>query len=130
ELELHLREIAGLLESAGHPGALARLQPVAADLARQSLGLGRATLERLVAEAVLDHGIDPGAIGRFIARHKPTAIDRHGLLTPVAPAMPDELGGLHALKTWLGRRALALRPDARLAGIPDPRGMLLLGVQG
>ncbi|MBK9755436.1 MAG: AAA family ATPase [Nannocystis sp.] len=34
------------------------------------------------------------------------------------------------LKAWLRRRALALHPAARAAAIADPRGVLLVGVQG
>jgi SpoVK/Ycf46/Vps4 family AAA+-type ATPase len=40
------------------------------------------------------------------------------------------LGGLPGLKAWLRRRALALHPAARAAAIADPRGVLLVGVQG
>jgi len=41
-----------------------------------------------------------------------------------------DIGGLDALKEWLGRRAEAYSPRAREQGIPLPKGMLLLGVQG
>ncbi len=42
----------------------------------------------------------------------------------------DGLGGLHALKKWLGKRAGALTAQAREFGLTPPRGVLLLGVQG
>ncbi|GIX05591.1 MAG: hypothetical protein KatS3mg114_1460 [Planctomycetaceae bacterium] len=42
----------------------------------------------------------------------------------------DDVGGLDELKLWLQRRALAYSPKAREQGIPLPRGVLLLGVQG
>ena len=41
-----------------------------------------------------------------------------------------DIGGLDALKEWMGRRAEAYSPRAREQGIPLPKGMLLLGVQG
>lgn len=41
-----------------------------------------------------------------------------------------DIGGLDALKDWMGRRAEAYSPRAREQGIPLPKGMLLLGVQG
>ncbi len=41
-----------------------------------------------------------------------------------------EVGGLDTLKEWLARRRLALRDDARTFGLPAPRGVLLIGVQG
>jgi ATPase family associated with various cellular activities (AAA)/AAA+ lid domain len=41
-----------------------------------------------------------------------------------------DIGGLDSLKDWLKRRAEAYTPRAREQGIPLPKGMLLLGVQG
>lgn len=41
-----------------------------------------------------------------------------------------DIGGLDALKEWMSRRAEAYSPRAREQGIPLPKGMLLLGVQG
>jgi SpoVK/Ycf46/Vps4 family AAA+-type ATPase len=40
------------------------------------------------------------------------------------------VGGLENLKDWLHRRARAFGSDARAFGLPEPRGLLLLGVQG
>ncbi|MBP48136.1 MAG: hypothetical protein CMH53_09390, partial [Myxococcales bacterium] len=42
----------------------------------------------------------------------------------------DQIGGLDRLKEWLGRRRRALTPAARDFGLPAPRGVLLVGVQG
>jgi SpoVK/Ycf46/Vps4 family AAA+-type ATPase len=41
-----------------------------------------------------------------------------------------EVGGLDALKDWLLRRKQALTPAARDFGLPPPRGMFVVGVQG
>jgi len=40
------------------------------------------------------------------------------------------VGGMAALKGWLGKRGLAFSERARRFGLPEPRGLLLLGVQG
>jgi SpoVK/Ycf46/Vps4 family AAA+-type ATPase len=40
------------------------------------------------------------------------------------------VGGLDGLKTWLLKRAVAFTDKARNFGLPSPRGVLLLGVQG
>jgi SpoVK/Ycf46/Vps4 family AAA+-type ATPase len=40
------------------------------------------------------------------------------------------VGGLSVLKDWLQKRALALTDQARAFGLPAPKGILLLGVQG
>jgi SpoVK/Ycf46/Vps4 family AAA+-type ATPase len=40
------------------------------------------------------------------------------------------VGGMLELKTWLRKRSLAFSERARRFGLPEPRGLLLLGVQG
>jgi len=40
------------------------------------------------------------------------------------------VGGMGKLKTWLHKRKLAFTEQAREFGLPEPRGLLLLGVQG
>ena len=40
------------------------------------------------------------------------------------------VGGLPVLKEWLGKRGLAFSDEARAFGLPAPKGILLLGVQG
>ena len=42
----------------------------------------------------------------------------------------SDIGGLDQLKDWMSKRAEAYSPRAREQGIPLPKGMLLLGVQG
>ncbi len=41
-----------------------------------------------------------------------------------------DVGGLTALKSWLDERRRAFSPEARAYGLPAPRGLLLIGVQG
>jgi len=41
-----------------------------------------------------------------------------------------DVGGLGELKRWLGSRSKAFGEDARAFGLPAPKGLLLLGVQG
>ena len=40
------------------------------------------------------------------------------------------VGGLDTLKEWLVQRQMAFTPDARRYGLPEPKGLFLLGVQG
>jgi hypothetical protein len=42
----------------------------------------------------------------------------------------EHLGGLSSFKAWLAERALAFAPGAERFGLPAPRGVLLVGVQG
>ena len=41
-----------------------------------------------------------------------------------------DLGGLEAFKAWMAERAMSFAPEARTFGLPPPRGVLLVGVQG
>lgn len=41
-----------------------------------------------------------------------------------------EVGGLEELKSWLTKRGKAFTPKAREFGLPEPRGILLLGIPG
>ncbi len=40
------------------------------------------------------------------------------------------VGGMNLLKDWLAKRSLAFSERARQFGLPEPKGLLLLGVQG
>jgi len=42
----------------------------------------------------------------------------------------DHVGGLKLLKEWLVKRGQAFTEQARTYGLPEPRGILLVGVQG
>jgi SpoVK/Ycf46/Vps4 family AAA+-type ATPase len=42
----------------------------------------------------------------------------------------DEVGGLDLLKDWLKSRSKAFSEEARKYGLPAPRGLLMLGIQG
>jgi ATP-dependent 26S proteasome regulatory subunit len=42
----------------------------------------------------------------------------------------NNVGGLDLLKAWMGQRTASFSEEARKYGLPEPRGILLLGVQG
>jgi ATP-dependent 26S proteasome regulatory subunit len=42
----------------------------------------------------------------------------------------EQVGGLEALKAWVRARVRAFSDEARRFGLPEPRGVLLAGVQG
>ncbi|MGO8671181.1 MAG: AAA family ATPase [Capsulimonadaceae bacterium] len=41
-----------------------------------------------------------------------------------------DVGGLDSLKAWMGKRTVAFSEKARQFGLPAPKGVLMLGVQG
>ncbi len=47
-----------------------------------------------------------------------------------APEGMGSIGGLDELKSWLDNRRRAFGEEARRFGLPQPKGLLLLGVQG
>ena len=54
-----------------------------------------------------------------------------GVLEYVVPDVDlESVGGLESLKTWLARRRGAFSDDAKAFGLPPPKGIVLLGVQG
>lgn len=66
-----------------------------------------------------------------IFAEKRQIIRKSGLLDYHEPALGlEHVGGLDNLKEWLARRKLAFADKARRFGLPHPRGVLLLGIQG
>jgi ATP-dependent 26S proteasome regulatory subunit len=116
-----------------------RHRPIQIDLKRSDLqtiirnlrGLTRDQAEQVIADCVAeDRTFDAADINAVLAR-KRQRLHRDRLLQFVeAPVDLSEIGGLRKLKQWLKRRRNALGDAARAYGLPAPRGILLLGVQG
>ena len=49
---------------------------------------------------------------------------------PVNMSLNDTVGGLENLKKWLTLRSKAFELKAKEFGLPEPKGILLLGVPG
>jgi SpoVK/Ycf46/Vps4 family AAA+-type ATPase len=66
-----------------------------------------------------------------ILNEKKQIIRKSGLLEYYAPDSGiADVGGLDLLKEWLDKRTKTFTDEARDFGIPAPKGILLLGVQG
>jgi SpoVK/Ycf46/Vps4 family AAA+-type ATPase len=75
-------------------------------------------------------GLNESAV-EIIAREKCRALRRTPALTfHEVPNGLADVGGLGEIKQWLGERRRAFGTEARQYGLPSPRGLLLLGVQG
>jgi len=94
-------------------------------------GLTLFEAERALTRAVLDDlTLGPRDI-EVIAEMKKELLSRERVLDCVPQREGlDDVGGLLGLKTWLEKRGKAFTPAAKEFGIPAPRGILLLGVQG
>lgn len=98
---------------------------------RAALGLTGAEAVRVFRKTWMANGaIDDRTVGEII-REKRQALRRTPALTFHDTAAPlAEVGGLGELKHWLRERRRAFGEEARSFGLPEPRGLLLLGVQG
>lgn len=74
---------------------------------------------------------DEAAALRAVIARKRRELKRSATLEIVDADVPlDDVGGLEVLKSWLTTRVRAYGDDARAFGLPEPRGMLVCGVQG
>ncbi len=105
-----------------------RLQdPEGAVLAARGLtGAEAARAFRLAMTAADPHG----AVAEIVAEKK-RMMRRSAALELTEPDVGlDDVGGLEVLKSWLRARVPAFRESARAFGLPEPRGVLVCGVQG
>ena len=68
---------------------------------------------------------------RMLLAEKEQIIRKSGVLEYYSS--PEEfgyVGGLEELKSWLAQRGKAFSEEARLFGLPNPKGLLLVGVPG
>lgn len=94
-------------------------------------GLTLFEAERAVTEAVLDDMALTGDDVNTIQRAKRSLLAKGGVLEYVPYRESDpELGGLDGFKAWIAKRQGALSPEAKAFGLPPPKGVVLLGVQG
>jgi SpoVK/Ycf46/Vps4 family AAA+-type ATPase len=100
-------------------------------LLKAALGLTLSEAENAFAKAIAkDQRLAPDDLGLILAE-KRQVIRKSGLLEYTsADENLASVGGLDQLKLWLARRGAAFGDKARAFGLPAPKGLLLLGVQG
>jgi SpoVK/Ycf46/Vps4 family AAA+-type ATPase len=98
---------------------------------RAAQGLTSAEAVRVLRKAWLAAGAFDGGTVAHVLREKQKALRRVPALSfHDASDELTEVGGLGELKRWLVERRRAFGSEARSFGLPVPRGLLLLGVQG
>ena len=104
---------------------------VAEAMVRASLGLTAAQARRVFTRALIERPRFSLADIPLILEQKKEIIRRTELLEffEVTETL-RQIGGLGQLKQWLQNRAAAFGEDARRYGLPEPKGLLLLGIQG
>ncbi|MGI9244770.1 MAG: AAA family ATPase [Verrucomicrobiales bacterium] len=100
-------------------------------LLQAALGLTLNEAENVFAKIIVkDQRLSSEDVNEVFAE-KQQIIRKSGVLEYYATDESFEMvGGLHVLKDWLQKRAVAFSEDARTFGLPAPKGVLLLGVQG
>jgi hypothetical protein len=94
-------------------------------------GLSETQARRAFTRAVrLDPTLGAPAVDAILGEKKRILASDLGLELVESGERLEDLGGLDAFKAWMAERALAFRPEARRYGLPPPRGVLLVGVQG
>jgi hypothetical protein len=95
----------------------------------RGMTLGEA--ERAIARAVVEDRALTAADVEEVRRLKREALHEQGVLDYL-PTRPEdgEIGGLEGFRRWLDKRSGAFTKEARTFGLPPPKGVVLLGVQG
>jgi len=100
-------------------------------LLQAALGLTLGEAENVFAKIIVKDERLTGDDVNEVFAEKQQIIRKSGLLEYYATTESfNNVGGLAVLKDWLRKRALALSPEARAFGLPSPKGILMLGVQG
>jgi len=124
-------EIDQVIQSTVVPTKL-KLTPLAQEqLVKACQGLSRTRIQRLLARALAaQEQIDDSVIDSVL-QEKQQAIRQTQILEflQVRESL-KQVGGLENLKQWVQMRRDAFTEEARRYGIPNPKGVLLVGIQG
>jgi len=100
-------------------------------LIQAAQGMTLAEVESALARAIaLDSKLDVGDVDVILEETKQIIRKSHVLEYFEAKEQFNQVGGLEVLRDWLSKRGNAFSQKARDFGLPEPKGVLLLGVQG
>jgi AAA+ superfamily predicted ATPase len=122
-----LREIVAVVRQ-GNKARVDLSRDQAEQLIKAAQGLTLSEAENAFAKAIANDGVLDKDDIRLVLEEKRQVIRKSGLLEFVN--VEEDLGGLDELKSWLTGRSGAFSEPARKFGLPAPKGLLLLGVQG
>jgi len=101
------------------------------EVVRAARGLSVERIRRVLAKAIATHSeLQPDDVDLILEEKRQTI--RQTKILDFYPARENisDIGGLDNLKDWLLRRGGAFSERARQYGLPHPRGLLLVGIQG
>ena len=100
-------------------------------LLRAALGLTLKEAENVFAKTLVIDGKLDGDDISVVLSEKQQIIRKSGMLEYYETNESFKtIGGLDALKEWLAKRGMAFSDKAKSFGLPPPKGVLFLGVQG
>jgi hypothetical protein len=125
-----LKEIVGVVRQNRRAVVDLRREDVEA-LVQAARGLTLSEAESAFAKAIATDGRLSRDDVALVLAEKRQVVRKSGVLEyHPADSGLGEVGGLGILKRWLERRGTAFSEAARAFGLPEPKGVLLLGVQG
>lgn len=105
--------------------------PVRDKIVSAARGLTLTEAENALARTLIERGRLGEEEVERILEEKKGVLRKTGILEYYDAREPlEDVGGLAGLKEWVRKRAGAFSREARQFGLPPPKGMLLLGVQG
>ncbi len=100
-------------------------------LLQAALGLTLGEAENVFAKIIVKNQRLSAEDINEVFTEKQQIIRKSGLLEYYAAEEDfSSVGGLSVVKDWLNKRAVAFTAEAQAFGLPAPKGVLLLGVQG
>ena len=124
-------ELAGLLKRLLDPARSTLSKEAAERLVRVAAGLSFEQAERLFRRLLLDPQAPFEQVIALANDEKRRLIEADGVLSFQAiESNLSHVGGLKILKEWFAQREAAFLSSARAYKLPEPKGLLLLGVQG
>ena len=131
------QDLMGLLQGliaqvANNPNVVIDLDdPHKEQIVKAAQGLTAAEAQSVFAKAlVMDGHLDAMDV-QVILGEKKQIIRKSGILEYYEAEVEfGHVGGLENLKEWLQKRGKAFSQRARQFGLPEPKGLLLIGVQG
>jgi hypothetical protein len=101
------------------------------NLVQSCQGLSIERVRRVIGRAIAQHGdFRPEDIDLILEEKRQTIRQTQILDFYPATETIADIGGLDNLKEWLLRRGGAFSERARQYGLPSPKGLLLVGIQG
>jgi SpoVK/Ycf46/Vps4 family AAA+-type ATPase len=101
------------------------------NLTRACQGLSLERIRRVLSKIIATYKtIDENSIGVLLSEKKQIIKQTEILEYSSVTEKIDNLGGLDNLKDWLKKRKTAFSIQALNYGLPTPRGLLLIGIQG